>query len=193
MAKTNSLRIHASALRATVTLTMLCVSGPLSADDAANAEGQRLLESACVQCHPLAPTQVTRDGRQGWEDTVHKMVVFGAQLSVAEMDVLTDYLTRQYGPGARPMSTGELPPGTALEPAGGKVTSANVTLPPGEGSDIVQAFCSGCHDMGRIVATRRSAASWRSYTENMLAQGGIAATEEQVTRAVAYLSDHFGE
>ncbi len=192
MAHTNSLIISESAIRVAVALAMLSASGPLMADDGTIEEGQRLLEGACLQCHPLRPTEVTRDGRQGWEDTVHKMVVFGAQLSVEEMDVLVEYLTKHYGPAAGKMSTGKLPPGAAGDPAGGLVTSANITLPPGEGRDLVQALCSGCHDMGRIVATPRSAVSWRRYTENMLAQGGIPATDEQIASAVAYLSSHFG-
>ena len=193
MAKINSLPFRRFAIRATVALAILSVTGPLMAADADSEEGQRLLVSACVQCHPLRPTLVTRDGRAGWEDTVHKMVVFGAQLSVDEMGVLIEYLASNYGPGASPMSTGDLPPGAGVDPAGGSVTSAEITLPAGDGNDLVQALCSGCHDMGRIVATGRSAASWQRYADNMLAQGGISATEEQIATVVSYLSDHFGE
>lgn len=194
MADNNCLIGCHSAIRVAVAaLAILGVNDPLMADDANMEEGQRLLQSACVQCHPLRLTEVTRDGQPGWEDTVHKMVLFGAQLSVEEMDVLVAYLAEYYGPGAGPMRTGTLPPGAAVDPAGDSATSENITLPSGEGRDLVQGLCSGCHDMGRIVSTRRSAASWQRYTENMLAQGGIAASDEQIASAVSYLSIHFGD
>jgi cytochrome c5 len=178
---------------AVAAVALLSVSAGATAEEAPIEDGQQLLESACVQCHPLGLTTVTRDGRPGWEDTVHKMVLFGSQLSVEEMDVLIAYLAERYGPAAGPMRTGTLPPGAAVDPAGSAVSSENITLPSGEGRDLVQGLCSGCHDMGRIVSTRRSAASWQRYTENMLAQGGIAASDEQIASAVSYLSMHFGE
>lgn len=194
MTRMNSIALPRSAAQfCMAALAMLGFSVLAPAEDAPIEEGQQLLEAACVQCHPLILTTVTRDGRPGWEDTVHKMVLFGAQLSVHEMGVLTDYLAERYGPGTGPMSTGTLPPGAAVDTGGGAVTSENIALPAGDGRDIVQGLCSGCHDMGRIVATRRSAASWRTYTENMLAQGGIDASDEQIAGAVSYLSSHFGE
>jgi hypothetical protein len=49
-----------------------------------------------------------------------------------------------------------------------------------------------CHDLGRIVVNRMSAAAWRRYTQNMLAQAGIAAGEAELNRMVNYLASHFG-
>ena len=69
-----------------VLASLLCASfNCASADD---NEAQQLYEAVCTQCHGLAPIELTRNGRAGWEDTVHKMVVTGAQLSGEQMDMM---------------------------------------------------------------------------------------------------------
>ncbi len=65
--------------------------------------GKQLFVTVCSQCHTLKSTLIMRDGQQGWEDTVNRMVLYGAQLSPPEADTITRYLVTQLGPGsARP-------------------------------------------------------------------------------------------
>jgi cytochrome c5 len=175
-----------------ITLALFTCATILRADETAGSEGKRLYEAACVQCHGLGPIEVTRDGRPGWEDTVQKMVVIGAQLNAAEMDIVVDYLTRHYGPATGdPMRTGVLPADSPLQ-TDGSIASDAVVLPDGAGRQLVQAHCTLCHDVGYIVATRRSAEDWRRYTINMLAQGGMSVTPDNLELMVAYLNHHFG-
>ena len=150
--------------------------------------GQQLLTEACVQCHGLRVVRLTRDGRAGWRETVERMVVFGAQLAPAEVDALVSYLAIDFGPGAEPMTTGPLPPGAVNTQSGDAQGGEPVTqLPAGDGRDLVAALCTSCHDAGRILATRRSDASWSRYVEQMLAQGQIDPAPEQLESMVAYL------
>jgi hypothetical protein len=74
----------------------------------------------------------------------------------------------------------------------GSIASDAVVLPDGAGRQLVQAHCTLCHDVGYIVATRRSAEDWRRYTINMLAQGGMSVTPDNLELMVAYLNHHFG-
>jgi len=171
-------------------LLMLCAGG--FADDEPADEGRRLYEAACTPCHSLAPIERTRDGRNGWEDTVQKMVVIGTQLDADEMELVVDYLYRRYGPGSgEPMTTGPLPADSPLS-GDGVVSSEDVVLPDGEGKQLVQGLCSMCHDLGVVVSTRRSAVDWQRYTTNMLRQNGMTISEDNRATLVDYLNRHFG-
>ena len=133
-----------------------------------------------------------RDGRAGWEDTVQKMVVIGTQLNADEMELVIDYLYKSFGPGkGDPMITGVLPPDSPMQ-ADGTVSSDNVLLPEGEGKQLVQGLCTMCHDLGRIVATRRGREDWKHYTINMLRQNGISVADDKQEVMVSYLDQHFG-
>ena len=176
-----------------ITAAIFCTyPWPLAADEALANEGAVLVQETCTQCHGLRPVQSVRNGRPGWEQTVHKMVVYGAQLNIEEVDTVIDYLVTQYGPGsATPMATGPLPPGAAGE-HGGSDDNGQILLPAGEGQALVQAYCSLCHDTGRIAATRRTSTSWQQYTNDMLAKGGIVVSPDQVQQMVEFLGAHFG-
>jgi hypothetical protein len=154
--------------------------------------GQRLLELACTQCHGLRPITLTRDGPGGWSVKVHKMIAWGAQINnEAEAQTLIDYLVRTYGPSAGPMTTGPLPPGSVV-PAGASSDSHSIVLPAGHGAPLVQGLCGGCHDLGRIVATRRTPESWRQYTTAMLEKGRVQVPTATARAISDYLATHFG-
>ncbi len=164
----------------------------IAADDAENSVSKRLYESACTQCHGLHMIEKTRDGRLGWENNVHKMVVAGTQLNADEMELVIDYLVQHYGPDlAGAMKTGALPPDAPLQ-ADNSGSSENISLPEGIGRGLIKGYCRSCHDLGRIVATRRSADSWRRYTKNMLERGEISISATSIESIVSYLDQHFG-
>jgi len=162
----------------------------------ANAEdiqAQQLFEDACTQCHSLTPIERTRNGRKGWEDTVHKMVVIGAQLNIDEMEQVIDYLYAHHGPNSmNPMITGLLPFDSPLQ-TDGNVSSENVVLPQGDGKKLVQAYCLMCHDAGVIVATYRKANEWQGYVENMLKRNDMTIDKGQMAVLLSYLAKHFSQ
>jgi cytochrome c5 len=164
----------------------------LAEDIPDNNESKRLYESSCTQCHGLQPIEKTRDGRSGWEKTVHKMVVAGAQLNADEMELVIDYLFQHFGMGVGgPMRTGTLPPDSPLQTNG--VTSESIVLPEDEGETLVRGYCHLCHDLGRVVSTRRSADAWKRYTKNMLSRGDITVPAEDIEIIVSYLNRYFGK
>lgn len=172
------------ALFAAMTMSVLGMAAARAAD---SALGEKLLNATCTQCHGLGMLAKTRNGPGGWRETVDKMVNWGAQLrTVEERDALVAYLVSAYGPGTEPMALVRLPPGAP-------VTSSDSTkLPPGPGADEVRAYCSMCHDLGMVVATRRTASEWNRTTSAMLAKTGAPVAAADARTIARYLQQHFG-
>ena len=62
-------------------------------------EGRKILLAACSECHDVS--EVTKfDGTYGldeWRDLVKSMIVYGAQVTAEEEEILVDYLDRHFG------------------------------------------------------------------------------------------------
>lgn len=62
-------------------------------------EGRTILVAACSGCHDVS--EVTKFdgtyGRDEWRDLVKSMVVYGAQVTADEEDILVDYLDTHFG------------------------------------------------------------------------------------------------
>lgn len=153
-------------------------------------DGRELVAAVCTQCHALRPIVMKRDGVGGWRATVEEMVIRGAQLFPEEADTVIRYLAANFGPGPNPMPTGVLPPGAAVSSSG--APASNVSLPAGPGKEIVEARCSICHDLGRVVASRRPREEWERITRNMI-ERGPQAPPDQLQTIVSYLAAQFGK
>jgi cytochrome c5 len=142
---------------------------PLPAGD-----GHDLVAVACSQCHVLTTIARIRDGAPGWRLYVNNMVLRGAQLTPAEADKVVDYLALNLGPGIN------LPPAKA------------VTLPAGDGKQLVETRCGLCHDLERVVTAPRRKADWPVIVANMAEQGAPVTADE--TKAISsYLAANFGK
>ena len=64
----------------------------------ATADGMVLLEERCTVCHDLERVVSAQKDREGWEQTVDRMIRRGANLNTEERDILVDYLAQTYGP-----------------------------------------------------------------------------------------------
>jgi hypothetical protein len=178
-----------------LTACLVCVPGAVSAQGRAPelppGEGRELALSVCgTACHDTTPLVMKRDGESGWRRNVERMVVQkGAHIFPAELETLVRYLSTALGPWTSPVGTpGALPPGAL---GGGAATARDVNLPDGAGRDLVQARCTACHDLGRVVATRRTPPEWDRITRNMI-ERGPRATSAQVETMVKYLVTHLG-
>jgi cytochrome c5 len=174
-------------------VVLVCVPGWLHAQargpELPAGDGRDLAQSVCATaCHDATPLLMKRDGESGWRRNVERMVVQkGAQLFPADLETLVRYLSTRLGPGTGLMETALLPPGAL---GGGAATAKEVHLPEGPGKDLVEARCTVCHDLGRVVTVRRTARDWEQITRNMMERGprGSAA---QIETVAAYLSTHF--
>jgi cytochrome c5 len=142
---------------------------PLPAGD-----GHDLVAVACSQCHFLTTIAKIRDGAPGWRLYVNNMVLRGAQLTPAEVDKVVDYLALNLGPGIN------LPP------------AKSVTLPAGDGKQLVETRCGLCHDLERVVTAPRRKGDWPVIVANMVEQGAPVTADE--AQAISnYLAANFGK
>jgi mono/diheme cytochrome c family protein len=141
-------------------------------------EGRDIVATACTQCHGLNTIVQIRDGSGGWRQFVNYMILKGAQVSEREADTVVQYLTANFGPNS--------------PPAAGAAPAALAPLPPGTGKELVEARCVTCHDLLRVVASRRQKTEWDGIVANMINRGATATPVERQT-IVAYLATQFGE
>lgn len=59
-----------------------------------DGEGKALILATCVQCHNLSYVAGRRKTPQQWKHTVEDMVARGAQLTVVETEIMTNYLAQ---------------------------------------------------------------------------------------------------
>jgi len=64
-----------------------------------DGEGRKILVASCSVCHEVS--EVTKFagtyGRDEWRDLVKSMIVYGAQVTAEEEDILVDYLDTHFG------------------------------------------------------------------------------------------------
>ncbi len=61
-------------------------------------DGETLLNERCAGCHALARTTSAQKTESEWDQTVTRMVNLGANLTVAEQEILVRFLAETYGP-----------------------------------------------------------------------------------------------
>jgi mono/diheme cytochrome c family protein len=138
-------------------------------------EGRDIVAATCSQCHSINAVLQLREGRAAWRHQVYDMVERGAQVSPSEIDVVVGYLASHFGPG--------IPfPGPA---------PAHIALPSGNGQAIVDARCSLCHGIDRVVATKRTRVQWTGIVNRMVYLGA-ALTPDDAKTVLDYLSANFG-
>lgn len=71
--------------------------------------------------------------------------------------------------------------------------AAAVRLPDGEGRDVIEQACTGCHDLDGLSAYRGyyDESRWRTMISTMVSYGAEL-DEAEITTAAEYLAEHFG-
>src|ERR1700722_9898364 len=159
----------------------LAFATPLRAQPAPTlppGEGRDVVVNVCTGCHTLNTIVQIRDGSAGWRQFVNYMIMKGAQVSQHDSDTIVQYLTTNFGPSS--------------PPAAGAPPPVVVSLPAGAGKDLVEARCVTCHDLLRIVASRRQKSDWDAIVANMVNRGAAASPDERQAIA-SYLATQFGE
>ncbi len=58
--------------------------------------GKALVNSRCVGCHDISRVTNYRSDREGWELTVDRMILLGAELNDEQREQVIDYLAGMY-------------------------------------------------------------------------------------------------
>ena len=64
-------------------------------------------------------------------------------------------------------------------------------MPPGEGRELVETDCLGCHNLTMIFQNRKTQAGWTKEINDMI-QRGAAVFPEEIEPITVYLSKNFG-
>ena len=78
----------------------------------------------------------------------------------------------------------------ALVLVAASLSCAAQTLPDGPGKDLVEAICTSCHDLNRVVAKQLTKADWQAKVLEML-QEEPDVTQPERDRIVEYLAKSF--
>ena len=136
-------------------------------------EGKKLLEERCTGCHSLKPVVSLKQSQAAWKELVLKMKGYGAQLDDTEVDVVTEYLTKHFGPGS--------------SAAAAKPESAEEKL----ARRYIEGICSSCHDAGLIRSTQATREQWFDIVMRMNGlDAGVSARDVDVL--VEYLASKYG-
>lgn len=137
-------------------------------------EGRDLVAAACIQCHGANPFMQLRMGPEAWRRSVYDMVLRGAQVQPEDIDVVVNYLAASFGPG------NNVPP-----------PMVQVSLPDGEGKNLVEQRCALCHGLDRAAGTKRGRAEWDAILSRMIFLGTPLSSDEAKT-ITSYLHDKLG-
>jgi cytochrome c oxidase cbb3-type subunit 3 len=104
--------MHGALLKTRIahTRTVLCGFGaavacfvlaiPSSAQEPVAAKGAEVFQKICGTCHTPQSVLTIRRARAQWQETIDKMVSFGAKATDEEFAAILNYLSEQYGPDA---------------------------------------------------------------------------------------------
>jgi mono/diheme cytochrome c family protein len=135
-------------------------------------EGSEIAAERCLACHGAEPMLQQRLPRDKWVGEVDKMIRWGAEVPAESKDKLVDYLAKNFA--YHPI----LPP---------KMPGA---LPDGDGREVVDQACTGCHGGEPISQQRLSRAQWTAEVDKMI-RWGAELTADQKTRLLDYLAKNF--
>jgi cytochrome c5 len=154
----------------TVALATLSMAVP---QELPEGEGKKLVEERCTSCHDLKPVVSLKQSQGAWKELVVKMVGFGAQLDDKEVDVATEYLTKNFGPERS---------AAAAKPDSPEEKTAK---------RLIEGICSSCHDAGLIRSTQATKKEWFDIVMRMNGlDAGVSARDVDVL--VDYLASKYG-
>ena len=61
-------------------------------------EGKAIVQRTCVSCHALKVVTAKRASKEQWSTLVDQMISRGADLSDDEVEIVVDYLAKNFGP-----------------------------------------------------------------------------------------------
>ena len=78
---------------------LLLVSFTAAADsDLPEGKGKDVVENTCTDCHSLERVKAQRLDEEGWNGIIREMMETGASINPDDIQVIVDYLTKNFGP-----------------------------------------------------------------------------------------------
>ncbi len=154
----------------TTAVWLVLTSALVARQDLPQGDAKKLIEDRCTTCHDLKPIVGLNQSQDAWKDLITKMRGYGAQLDSKESDVVTEYLTKNFGPKAPPSTTPEE-----------KIAER-----------LIKGICSSCHDGGLVRSTSATKKEWFDIVMRMNSlDAGVSARDVDVL--VEYLASKYGK
>jgi hypothetical protein len=84
-------------------IALSCVYIPVYAQSTLpEGEGRDIVEDVCIACHGLINITNSRRSETQWQHTVSQMIVLGAPLAEYEVDIVVEYLSKNFGKEVKP-------------------------------------------------------------------------------------------
>jgi mono/diheme cytochrome c family protein len=166
--------LGALAVLAFAAITPTRAQAPGGSSPFPDGDGKDIVAVACTQCHGPNTFVNIRENAEAWRRQTWDMIERGAQISPDEMDTVVKYFSTAFGPGAN------LP------------QFASVTLPDGQGKEVIEGGCGLCHGLDRIAAAKRSPQDWQDVVTKMVFLGAPLSAD-QAKAAVDYLNANFSD
>src|SRR5258708_31101460 len=84
--------------------TLLLFAAPSNVTTLPPGEGKAIVQRTCVSCHALKVVTAKKASKEEWSVLVDQMVSRGADLNDNEIEIVVDYLAKNFG-------TAKTPPG----------------------------------------------------------------------------------
>lgn len=68
-------------------------------------KGKAIVQRTCISCHALKVVTAKRATKEQWSVLIDQMMSRGADLDDDEVQIVVDYLARNFGPGKAPAGT----------------------------------------------------------------------------------------
>jgi mono/diheme cytochrome c family protein len=163
-------------------------------------DGKPIATEYCQMCHKLTNLTKAHKNLDDWKDTIHTMVDRGASIPDDKIDVLAEYLAKNFGPkdtapGASPPSAAPASPASSPDAAAPAAPppakAAVVELPDGDGKAIATENCQACHKLTNLTKAHKNLDDWKETVQTMIDRGANVPAD-QVDTLVQYLAKNFG-
>jgi cytochrome c5 len=153
------------------------------AQDLPDGDGKDVVVKACTSCHDADNFTSKKHTKAEWKEVVDTMVAYGAEISDANVDVITTYLAKNFGKGEAPAAAPAPSAGGGAAPGG---------LADGPGKDVVMKLCTTCHDTDNITMAKHTKAEWKDVVTTMVGYGAEV-SDEQMEIVTTYLAKYYGK
>ena len=161
-----------------------------------DGDGKAIAEKSCHECHELTNLTHASKSLDDWRDTVRVMLDNGADVPMDKVDILVEYLAKNFGPKPAPAASGALTspspsPGSTDAPLSASSHAVAAELPDGDGKEIATASCQSCHKLTNLTSAHKNTDDWRETVQLMMDRGAEVAPDK-VETLVHYLARNFG-
>ena len=59
--------------------------------------GEKIVSRVCTQCHAIEVVTESRKSEVEWQETINRMIMYGAVLTADEKSVVESYVTEHFG------------------------------------------------------------------------------------------------